>query len=284
MNYTTEQPFIFSDLKLSRRLERTEGAANAEFVETRARFFPDSGACWMECAGAYAMFDGVDSPLTQTFGLGVFEPATHTALERIEAFFRERGAPVCHEISPMADQALLSILHERGYHPIELTSVMFRPITDGERLSARLNERIKVRLISSDDSEEDQELWAQTATKGWAQEVEFGDLILDLSRLTVKKGVVPAFLAELDGQAIATGGLSITDGVALLAGASTIPDGRKQGAQLALLDARLRYALEQGCDLAMMCAAPGSASQRNAERQGFRIAYTRIKWQLDKSS
>jgi len=29
----------------------------------------------------------------------------------------------------------------------------------------------------------------------------------------------------------------------------------------------------------MMCAAPGSASQRNAERQGFRIAYTRTKWQ-----
>jgi hypothetical protein len=28
----------------------------------------------------------------------------------------------------------------------------------------------------------------------------------------------------------------------------------------------------------MMCAQPGSASQRNAERQGFRIAYTRIKW------
>ena len=28
-------------------------------------------------------------------------------------------------------------------------------------------------------------------------------------------------------------------------------------------------------------AAPGSASQRNAERQGFRIAYTRIKWMLE---
>ena len=33
-------------------------------------------------------------------------------------------------------------------------------------------------------------------------------------------------------------------------------------------------------DLAMMGAAPGSASQRNAERHGFRIAYTRIKWRL----
>ena len=72
--------------------------------------------------------------------------------------------------------------------------------------------------------------------------------------------------------------MSIWEGVALMAGASTIPRGRRQGAQLALLDARLRHAAAKGCDLAMMCALPGSASQRNAERHGFRIAYTRVKW------
>ncbi|MCX6621649.1 MAG: hypothetical protein NTY38_11355 [Acidobacteria bacterium] len=42
----------------------------------------------------------------------------------------------------------------------------------------------------------------------------------------------------------------------------------------------MNYAASAGCDLAMMCAEPGSVSQRNAERQGFRIAYTRIKWEL----
>jgi predicted acetyltransferase len=68
------------------------------------------------------------------------------------------------------------------------------------------------------------------------------------------------------------------EGVALLAGASTVPSARRQGAQSALLHARLRHASTQGCDIAMMGAAPGSDSQRNAERQGFRVAYTRIKW------
>jgi len=85
-------------------------------------------------------------------------------------------------------------------------------------------------------------------------------------------------LAEQDGKPIATAGLNIHNGVALFAGASTIPEARKQGAQRALLESRLRYAAESGCDLAMMCAEPGSSSQRNAERQGFRIAYTRVKW------
>jgi hypothetical protein len=31
----------------------------------------------------------------------------------------------------------------------------------------------------------------------------------------------------------------------------------------------------------MMVAAAGGESQRNAERKGFRIAYTRTKWQLN---
>jgi hypothetical protein len=59
-----------------------------------------------------------------------------------------------------------------------------------------------------------------------------------------------------------------------------VPDGRHRGAQLALLAARLNVASGLGCDLAMMAALPGSGSQRNAERNGFRIAYTRTKWRL----
>jgi hypothetical protein len=53
-----------------------------------------------------------------------------------------------------------------------------------------------------------------------------------------------------------------------------------QGAQRALLAARLQWAADHGARLAMMVAQPGSTSHRNAERQGFRVAYTRTKWQL----
>jgi hypothetical protein len=42
----------------------------------------------------------------------------------------------------------------------------------------------------------------------------------------------------------------------------------------------MRYAHEHGCPLAMMVTEAGSQSQRNAERKGFRIAYTRTKWRL----
>ena len=71
-----DQAYPFADIDLARRLERAEAQGNVNFVEARAAAFPDRGATWLEVAGTYAMFDGVDSPVTQTFGLGVYEPMT----------------------------------------------------------------------------------------------------------------------------------------------------------------------------------------------------------------
>jgi hypothetical protein len=265
---------VLTDIVLARRLERAEAQSNVDFVEARARVFPESRAAWVDVAGAYAMFDGVTSPLTQTFGLGLFDAITDAELERIEQFFQQRNAPVCHEVSPLADASLLPLLTRRCYQPIEFTSVMCREINRDITVSGPSNARLRVRKI--DDDEHD--LWAETAARGWSESPELSDFMLTLSQISAQRTHTVSFMAELSGRPIATGAMSLCDRVALLAGASTIPEGRKQGAQTGLLDARLHYAADQGCDLAMMCAAPGSASQRNAERQGFRIAYTRIKW------
>ena len=106
-------------------------------------------------------------------------------------------------------------------------------------------------------------------------------MIAGFARISVEYAT--SIVAEIEGEAIATAALFTWQGVGLLAGASTVPEGRRQGAQAALLAWRLRRLAAQGCDLAMIGAAPGSASQRNAERNGFRIAYTRTKWQLSTS-
>jgi hypothetical protein len=268
-----DPPQVFADLNLARRLEHAEAQANASFVEARAAVQPDSGAAWIEVAGAYAMFDGPLSPCTQTFGLGMSEVVTEEHIEQIEEFFRVRGAQAFHEVSPLADPSVPHLL-SREYEPFEFTSVMFLPLQNNRKPSAPRNEKIHVRVIRPDEHD----LWAQTSVKGWSEFTEFADIIADLASITTVRPDGASFLAELDGEPIATASISISDGVALFAGASTIPEARKQGAQNALLDARLQFGIEAGCDLAMMCAQPGSASQRNAERHGFRIAYTRMKW------
>lgn len=275
MNTTDQDVFPFSDLTLARRLEKTEALANVDFVKGRAKAFPDRGAEWIEVAGTYAMFDGPASPVTQTFGLGMFQPVTSADLDELEEFFRSRGAGVFHEVCPLADSSLLPLLNERGYQPIEFTSVLYRPIQADLQLAAGRNERITVRRTEPADHD----LWARTAAEGWSEYSELAEFLDEMGKVSAKRAA-PNFLAELDGKAIATGAMNICEGVALLAGASTIPEGRRQGAQLALLEFRLRYAAEHGCDIALMGALPGSGSQRNAERHGFRIAYTRPKWHL----
>jgi hypothetical protein len=265
----------FSDLSLARRLERAERDSNARFVEARAAVSPEVGAAWIDVGGTYAMFDGVESPCTQTFGFGLFSAPSSGDLDTIERFYAERSAPVFHEVCPIADPAHLELLASRGYRPIEFTSVLYQSL-DGALGIAAAPAAVPVRVIDSDEAER----WAQTAAAGWSDVPGAGAFAADLMRVVTVRPDLRLFLAEIDGRPVAAGALNIGDGVALLAGASTVPDARHRGAQLALLAVRLMYASQHGCDLAMMGARPGSGSQRNAERNGFRIAYTRTKWQL----
>ncbi|HZP48345.1 MAG TPA: thioesterase family protein [Vicinamibacterales bacterium] len=259
----------FADVSLARRLEGAERDANARFVEARASLDPASGAAWIDVNGTAAMFDGVDSPITQTFGFGLFAPPAAADLDRLERFFDGRSAPVHHEVCPLVDAAHLDLLVGRGYRPIEFSHVLYRrPAACGP------SPAVAVRIVGGAESS----LWAQTLADGWSDQAEAAPVIADLARVMAARAGSHLFLAEEDGRPIAAGSLSIADGVAILAGASTSPAARRRGAQSALLAARLAFAAEQGCDVAMVVALPGSGSQRNAERHGFRIAYTRTKW------
>lgn len=265
--------YPFADIDLARRLERAEAHGNVEFVEARKRAFPDRDAAWIEVAGTHAMFDGVGSPITQTFGLGVFEPITAEQLNEIEEFFRSRGAEVFHEVCPLADPSVFELIRERDYKPVEFSNVLYRPIDRDLRLQGSRNEEIKVRVVGKDEID----VWAETACEGWSEFPEVTDFLKELNQVRAHSTGL-SFLAELNGQPIAAGALTIAGDIALLAGASTVPSARRQGAQNALLEERLRYAATQGCTDAMMATLPGSGSQRNSERNGFRIAYTRTKW------
>jgi hypothetical protein len=265
--------YPLTDITLAQRLEGAEAAANIAFVEARARLEPEVGSAHTRVAGVRAMFDGPDSPLTQTFGLGVFGALDEAEYEALEEFFLRRFAPVHHEVSPLASPDTLAELSARGYHPVEVSTVLVRPTS----LPVSGKSGVEVREIRPDEGA----LWARTSGEGWSSESpELASFVESFGRVIVRAAGVHCFLAEIDGRAVAAGSLCVAGDVALLAGASTVPSARRRGAQLALLAARLEFALTRGANLAMMVAQPGSASQRNAERQGFRTAYTRTKWRL----
>lgn len=278
MNRSPRTTPLVTDLALAQRLERAESSANAAFCDARVAREPASGAAWRDLDGTYAMFDGPESPVTQTFGLGLFAPPSAAHLATLESFFLDRGAPVFHEVSPLGDPALLALLWERRYRAIEQTSVLWQPLDADDAFTGATTSATDLvvrRIVPGEEAR-----YADTSAAGWSADPTFGGMIRGFALVTAfAKGAHP-FIVESGGTAIAAGALGVHGGVALLAGASTRTEYRGRGAQAALLHARLAFARTLGCDIAMMGAAPGSSSQRNAERQGFRIAYTRMKWEL----
>ena len=263
-------------MELSRRLERAEGHVCAMFAEAQGRVRPESGAEWMEYAGVYSAFNGVTSLVTQTFGLGIFETANAAMLDVIERFFFERGAATVHEVSPFAGVAAMELLCNRGYRPVEISNVMYRPVE--APAPANLPD-VRAHVAGLAETS----VWADVLARAWSSEhPELAELLAGHGAIAAAcKDSVP-FLAEYRGQPGAAGSLCLHEGVGLLGGAATVPELRRRGLQTALIAARMQYAMDHGCDLLMVAVEPGSNSQRNAERNGFRVAYTRTKWRLDK--
>ncbi len=258
---------------LAERLERAEARACIAYLETARRLDSASPASWTRIGGAELLFDGVSSPLTQTFGLGTSELASDAGLTQIEAFFEARGAPVAHEVSALTHPSTWDLLSRRGYSPTETSTVLVRPTTTPPHNPSA----VTTRVIAAHEVE----LWVSIFAEGVREESEeLGRILEALGRVIAHSGAI-CFLGELGGEPIAAAVLNIQAEIAVLGGARTVRAARRQGAQTALLAARLSFAAERGAALAMMVAASvGSGSQRNAERQGFRPAYTRSKWEL----
>ena len=72
----------------------------------------------------------------------------------------------------------------------------------------------------------------------------------------------------------------LDDDLAYLANASTLPELRNRGVQTALIAARIADARAAGCDTVCAGAAFGSQSQRNLQRAGLQVAYTKAVWRL----
>jgi len=268
------EKIIFSDKTLAQRIERVDGLSNAAFVETRAKLFPESKAGWRGIGGAFAMFDSPQSPLTQVFALGLFQDVSTDLMEEIEDFFRRHNASVFIEVCPLADVSVSNLLHERGYQPVEQSNVLVKLIDEEPLLKPQSD--VQVRLTHKDEKE----AWANALGKGWANGEEISEEFLDFFKISYETDGTYCFAAVLNDEIIAGGVMNLREGVAALAGVSTVAKHRRKGAQNALFNFRINFAREHNCDIATVVTLPGSDSQRNAERNGFRVVYTRTKWML----
>jgi GNAT superfamily N-acetyltransferase len=257
-----EEFLIFSDLLLARRIETAE-AANARGCTA---IHPE--AATLDVAGGCAVFVGAESPLSHAVGIGLGGPVTGPEIDRLEAFFRSRGGKVSIELCPLADAGILGSLGARGYRVTEFNNVLVKRLAGAEIV---LTPRVRRALADETD------IWSHTVGRGFFEEHDLTTEEMDVGRAICAMPGALCYLAVTESGELAGGAAAaVYSGLATLFADSTIARHRRGGVHRELIAARLNEALAQGCDLATASTLPGSGSQRNYERMGFEVAYTRV--------
>ena len=252
----------FADVTLARRLEAAE-SLNARFCTASP-----PGAAFLDIAGGCAIFVGADSPLTQAVGLGLNGPVSEADVDALEAFFRSRDAKVSIDFCPLADPGLLDILSRRGYRATEFNNVLVKRIASDPIVLAP---RIRRALAGEAD------LWAHTVGRGFFEQGELTTDEMEVGRaIFAMPGALCYLAVAATGEPAGGGALAVRSGLATLFADSTTAPFRRQGFHRELILARLNEAIALGCDTATASTLPGSTSQRNFERLGFEVVYTKV--------
>lgn len=261
--YVRSPDFVsFADAALARRLEA------AEALNARGCTASPPGAGFLDIAGGCAIFVGAESPLTQAVGLGLNGPVSTAEVDTLEAFFRSRGAKVTIDLCPLADAGLLEILSRRGYRPTEFNNVLVKRMSGAEIVLAPRTRRA---LPGEDD------LWSHTVGRGYFDQGDLTTEEMDVGRaIFAMPGALCYLAAGPSGEPAGGGALAVHGGLATLFADSTIAQFRRQGLHRELIAARLNEAIALGCDTATASTMPGSTSQRNFERLGFQVVYTKV--------
>jgi GNAT superfamily N-acetyltransferase len=248
-------PMLFVDKALARRLEAAEEMPQVYLAPLYQQQRPEIGAASEPICGGHMIFAGLGSPVGRAVGLGLDRPLTAEDLDRVEAFYRSHQAPSQVDLTPMHEPAVFEMFKERGYGIAELNNVLWRPLRPEENFPS-----------------------APPVARSFHETVQppegFHQMLAPLFQIP---GVI-SFVASVNGVMAGVGaGLIIPEQrIVALFGAGTLPEFRRRGIQTALLGVRVKLAAEAGCEVAVIVTQGGTVSQRNSERVGFRVAYSKV--------
>lgn len=262
----------FVDRALARRFESAEEMPQVYHAQWCQKNQPAVGAVVEEIAGGHMIFAGLGSPIGRAVGMGFSAPVTEADFDRLEAFYSSRKAPSQTDYCPLTDISLLEIARMRGYTIAELNQVLLRKLDPSEEFPPP-PDGLNIRPSRPEEALAFSSIVRRSFFPEGGEPEGFDNMLLPMFSFPGSL----TFVAEVDGQLVATGaGLMIEEHkIVGLYGAGTLKDYRGRGLQTAMLTKRMQLAAEAGCEYAVIVTQGGTTSQRNAERLGFRVAYSK---------
>ena len=261
----------FVDRALARRLESAEEMPQIHHAEWCQKNQPTVGAAVEEISGGHMIFAGLGSPIGRAVGMGFAAPVTAAEMDQLEHFYFSRKAPAQTDYCPLSDPSLLELTKQRGYGIAELNNVLVRKLEPTERFPARTE--FTIRASTPDEALAFSSILRRSFFPEGGEPEGFDEMF---SPMFAFPGSL-TFVAEIDGELVATGaGMIIPEHkIVGLYGAATLNEHRGRGLQTAMIERRMQAAAEAGCEYAVIVTLGGTTSQRNAERLGFRVAYSK---------
>ena len=268
---------LFCDQALAERIERVEAQLMAGCVAAARQRRGDPAAFVIPVAGGTATFAEEGSPFNKVAGLGFHGAPSAAVLDEVEQAFAACGAAVQVELASLVDPEVWPLLMDRRYRLESFENVLglalrgpFEPVTPpGVEIRRSGDEELDAWLDVVADGA------AHPDTEGVPWHEEFPREVYLRAERDLAGAGVERYVALRDGVFAGGAGVRMAEGVAQFAGAATAPAHRRHGIQSALLSTRLADAAAAGCDVAVITTQPGSPSQRNAQRRGFDLLYTR---------
>ena len=272
---------IFATTSLARRIERAEADLVRASAAACALRLGTDHVLSRDIAGGIAVFVQEGCPFNKVAGLGFDGVPSSETFDGLEAEFAARAASIRVEVSTLADPGVARALTQRGYELAGFENVLGLALPADSISPTATSAGIVVSLASPDEGR----TWLDVVTTGFLHPDTFDgppsteafareELEQVFNDMLNAKGM-ERYLARREGAIAGGGSLRVSDGIAMLSGAATLPEHRKRGVQRALLIERLRLAGERGCDLAIVTTEPASKSQANVQRVGFTLLYPR---------
>ena len=266
---------LFASVELAERIECAERQLVADGARATMGRRGVEGMIREIGGGVVAcVVDG--SPLNKMAGLGFEWPIDAALLGEVEQEFASRGQSLQAEVSILARPEVSEMLTRRGYLLRGFENVLGCALTDG------LDVRVEIDVALS--PREERESWIDMMIDSFlvpdtqgveSHEVFDRDVLRQITSDLVADDAYACYVARVGGEPAGGASMRVTDGVAQLTGAATVPEHRRRGVQTALLRSRLIAAKERGADVAVVTTLPGSKSHQNVQRQGFELLYTR---------
>ncbi len=249
--------------------ERVEQEAQRTRFEAIRRVFPHPSQAEICVAGGFARFFGPLSPLNTDGWMGTAGPVSADDVERVVAFFRERGGPIRAISTVSSHPSLAERLDARGFVRIETQNVLLGDLRD---MTGALDPRVARAT--------DLRAWGRAGAEVYADgDAPPPDIDVTGDVVASTSSVVPLEI-RIDGSIAAVAALDVCGDMGSLIFGNTLAWARGRGLQSALIRHRIALLQDAGVAQVRAMTSAGSSSERNALRAGLKIAFARTLWEL----